>query len=406
MATTYKKYLEQRLKKISDEAKGIAEEMEAKFTESNEVPSELKEKFDRVTAEGAEVRKSLEALSGLKDLTDFVDNPAGTKLEGDGLIRSAKSLGSALIESADYKNRDGRFAFTAESGYSNAKEAKALYSGSGDGMTQYDRQSGIIMVEQQRLTIADLLAQGRTNSNTIRYVRETSFTNAATTVAEGGLKPEATFALEEADAPVRKVAVTAKVTDETFADFPQLRSYIDNRLMFMVEQREEDQILNGTGVAPNLTGLLGASILTQAIGTDALEDAIYKAITKIRTTGFFEPDGVVIHPNDFQALKLKKDANNQYLGGGYFTGAYGQPYQNVDRLWGLPAVITTAISAGDPLVGAFRVGAQVFYRDSMTVESTNSNEDDFKYNRVAIRAEQRMALAVYRPSAFCQVLTP
>jgi len=37
------------------------------------------------------------------------------------------------------------------------------------------------------------------------------------------------------------------------------------------------------------------------------------------------------------------------------------------------------------------------------VEATNSNENDFVNNLVAIRAEERLALAVYIPTAFVKV---
>ena len=55
------------------------------------------------------------------------------------------------------------------------------------------------------------------------------------------------------------------------------------------------------------------------------------------------------------------------------------------------------------LVGAFRLGAQLFIRSEGAVEATNSNEDDFKRNLIALRDEERAALAVYRPLAFCTV---
>jgi HK97 family phage major capsid protein len=106
-----------------------------------------------------------------------------------------------------------------------------------------------------------------------------------------------------------------------------------------------------------------------------------------------------------------KDANGQYYGGGPFGFAsYGQSGQTTgtttslsagtDTLWGLRVVVTPAIAQGTALVGAFQLSAQVLRREGMRVEATNSNEDDFLKNLVAIRVEERLGLAVYRPAGF------
>ncbi|MEO7398630.1 MAG: phage major capsid protein [Ilumatobacteraceae bacterium] len=335
-----------------------------------------------------------------------LQNPAdAAKGYSPAQVDERTTLGQRLVQSDKYKNADKGKGSRVDIRVESDILTRATFSGSGTGLTGYDRQPGIVTLSQQRLTVAELLAQGQTNQNTIRYVQEVSFTNAATTVAEGATKPEATFDLVEVDAAVRKVAVTAKITDETLEDFAEIKSYIDGRLMFMVEQEEEDQLLNGDGTAPNIGGILDFAIQTQAFATNMAE-SILKAANKVRYTGFMEPDAVVIHPTDWEALMLAKDANNQYYGGGYFSGAYGNGgYVETPRLWGLRTVVTAAISAGDPLVGAFKLGGQVFYRNGLSIDMTNSNEDDFKKNLVALRAEQRLALAVYRPLAFCQVIT-
>ena len=394
-------------------------------TETSEIKSSLpvdevknrKAELDRIqtelkTAEEMEaIRRDTEAASaGLKSHDPsrpiFGQGKAGNNERGAEHV-GTKSLGEMFVQSDAYKNWNkdgGKQLHTAPLDFDVFNAIKATFTTAGSTFTQYDRQPGMIMVEQQRLLVRDLLAMGQTTQNTIRYPREDTYTNAATGVSEGATKPEASFDTSEADAPVRKIAVTAKVTDELFADFPAMRDYIDNRMRFMVLQEEERQLLNGDGIAPNLTGILNTSgIQTQAMGVDTDVDAVYKGIVKIRTVGFFEPDGMIVNPADWQDMRLRKDANNQYYGGGPFTGAYGVNGIAPDRLWGLPVVITTAIAAGTALVGAFKLGAQYFMRQGLTVETTNANEDDFKKNLIAIRAEERGALAVYRPKAFCTI---
>jgi HK97 family phage major capsid protein len=355
--------------------------------------------------------------NGLQDATKRKKTPAGGAaplLTGGAAGERAhqplfRSIGAMLVESEQYK------AFKKGTPYQRSgvefadliqfRATVTTASISADEIILPDRLPGVQMLLQQRLTIADLLAQGQTASNKIQYIQETSYTNAAAGVNEGATKPEASFEVELAEASVRKIAVTAKISDEMLEDWPYIQSYVDSRLSFMVQEREELELLLGDGNAPNITGLLNtADIQTQAMGTDSAVDAIYKAITKIRVTAKVEPDGVVIHPNDWEDIRLTKDANGQYLAGGPFYAPYGQgQFTAIDRIWGLPTVVTSNMTENTALVGAFRTQAQVFRRKGLTIEMTNSNEDDFKKNLVAIRAEERLALCVYRPEAFCTV---
>lgn len=274
------------------------------------------------------------------------------------------------------------------------------------GLTSYERPPGIVLVEQQPLTIAQLFAQGETTAPTIRIFKETSFTNAATAVAEEGQKPEATFSLQEVDFAVKKIAVVGRVSDEMLSDFPAVRDYINARLGFMVQAKEDSELLNGDGASNRITGVLNTgSIQTEAAGASTNNvDAIHKALTKVRSVGFFEPDAIVMNPTDWQTIRLTKDSNGQYYAGGPFSGPYGiGGYSVAGFLWGKPVIETTAITAGTALVGAFKLGGQIFRRMGLTMEMTNSDASDFVYNRIAIRAEERLALVVYRPLAFCTV---
>lgn len=334
----------------------------------------------------------------------------------------SNTLGNALISTDEYRNivpgKNQKHSISVQTNILPSQLARAAYTGSGDGLTGYDRVPGIVELGQQQPTVADLFMQAQTDSPTIRYMKETSYTQYADTVAEGDDKPEATFVLEETDVQVRKVAVHTKVTDETLEDFSQIRPYIDQRLSFMVRSKIDNQLLNGSGTAPNLAGLLGTSGVQTAemASNTALEfaKACMNAITKVRTVGFFDPDAIVMHPNDYEKLRLAVDGNSQFYGGGFFQGQYGTGYNDPNFLWGVRVVQTTAIdelnlatpgaSNKGPIVGAFKMGGAVFYRNGLSVESTNTDQDDFIMNLTTIRVEQRLALAIYRPLAFCRVI--
>lgn len=272
-------------------------------------------------------------------------------------------------------------------------------AGSGGPLILPDYQPGILPLLYKRLVIADLIAPGTTNGNLISYMKEKTFTNNAAAVAQGATKPESTLVFEAATSAVQKIAHWIPVTEEMLEDFSQTTSIIDSRLRLGLSLAEEDELLNGSGVSPHLLGFMNLPGLTapQARGADTTMDAIFKMITTLSATVFVVPDAFVINPTNWQTVQLLKNAAGNYLGSGPWAPA------QAPTLWGFPGAVTPSIVLGTALVGAFRTAAQFFRKGGVRVEVSNSHSDFFVKNLVAIRAEERGALAVYRENAFGKV---
>jgi HK97 family phage major capsid protein len=417
------------MKSRSAELKEILDYYASKMAEVEADPAketqELKDELGKKLAEAKAIQNAIKINGEWEDLKKFLTEPVTVaKAEaihgtGTGTIgEEARTLGDQVIEQfkagGSLKGVQQQFQakgfFTTP--YAVPSGMKATFDSTAAGLdtsrNYVTPPGGLVLIEQQRLTIRDLLPVGETVQNTVYFPKETLFTNAAETVAEEGQKPEATLDIEGSSAPVKKIAVLIKVTDEMWDDFPMLRDYVNSRLRFMVEQKEEDQLLNGDGLGNNITGILNSGVQTQPEGSDTPVDAIRKAMTKIKNpasnVGGYNPSGVVMHPIDVELIELSKDQNLQYYGGGPFMGPYGNgAYVAPKYLWGLPIVETNAIAQGTALVGDFRLGAQIFQRTGIDVKTFDQNEDDVNFNRKTIRVEERLALAVYRPSAFCTV---
>lgn len=326
--------------------------------------------------------------------------------------KSAKSLGEQFIESKGYQNLKERgFSGKWTSGDIDLKTlfSEGTSGSPGPGYTPATLSPlvlpGIVDIRFAQLTIADLFPSGATDSPLIRYLVETALTNAAAAVPEGGLKPESALQFDKVDEVLHKIATFLPITDEMLEDWGQARSYIDARLMLFVKQQEEVQLLKGDGTGANMVGLLNRDGLQDAItkGTtpsasdDNSMDAIYRMITKIRTTAFLEPDAIAVEPVAWEGIILSKNSQGAYYANGPFVG------QQPATLWGKKVAITPAMDDGKALVGAFAQGGQIFRKGGLTVEASNSHADFFQRNQTAIRAEQREALAVYRPGAFGEV---
>ncbi|CAB4177373.1 major_cap_HK97, phage major capsid protein, HK97 family [uncultured Caudovirales phage] len=269
---------------------------------------------------------------------------------------------------------------------------------SGGDLITPDYRPGILPLLFKRLTVRDLLAPGSTASNVIKYMKETTFTNAAATVAEGAARAESTLVFDLVSDDVKEIGHWLPVTGEMVEDVPQIQSYIDARLNLGVELTEEDQLLNGDGTGTSLTGLMNRSGLTsaQARSSDTNIDAIYKCMMNIFNASFVMPEGHIINPANWQTIQLSKDSQGQYLGSGPWAPAQSQV------LWGLPVAVTPSIVANTSLTGAFRSCAQIFDKGGIRVEATNSHADFFVKRLIAIMANRRLALAVYRPAAFAK----
>lgn len=245
--------------------------------------------------------------------------------------------------------------------------------------------------------VTDFFPQTTTTMAAVVYMEETTFTNTAAERAEATAYPEATLALTEKNQQVRKVAVWLPVSDEQFEDEPRARDYVNNRLPFMIRQRLDSQVLAGNGTSPNLLGTENVvGIQTQALGSDNVPDAIYKAARKIRDDGFAEPNVVFIAPSKWENVRLLKTTDGVYIWGhpsmpGPFT------------IWGIPVVETTAVTATKALLGDYANFSELALRRGMDVQVTNSHGEFFVSGKLAIRADIRAAALHYRPKAFAQV---
>jgi HK97 family phage major capsid protein len=244
------------------------------------------------------------------------------------------------------------------------------------------------------LRVLDLIDRQSTGLSSVPYLIEGANPGAAAEVAEGAAKPEAAFTFTEAEAPVRTIAHWVPITRQAAEDNATLVGYVEGRLSYGLDLRLNAQVLAGNGTAPNLRGIInttGVGTYTPG-GAEARIITVRKAIT-IAQLSEYQPDTVVLHPNDWQSVELDTDTAGQFR---VSTVANGAP----PRLWGLGVVVTTAITTATYLVGAFRLGATLWERSGIRLLMSDSHGTNFTANIIVLLAEMRAALTVWRPAAF------
>lgn len=248
--------------------------------------------------------------------------------------------------------------------------------------------------------LLDLVPVVPTDQPRIHFFRATAGASAAAAVAEGAAKPESSPVYAEVEAVVRKLAHFTRANDEVIADFQNFIEVIGREMLAGLIATENEQLLNGSGVAPNLTGLLNTTgIQTRAMGTDTRIDAIFKATNDLRTgTSFVEPDVIVLSPVDFGLMRAQKDGNGRYL----LADPMSLPPFS---LWGAKVLVTNRIAAGTALVANLKESSRVYLREApkLEVAPQGGGTTEFIANQTLIRAEERLALAVVRPTALCKV---
>ncbi len=380
--------LTRQLKDAADAVKTQAEKTETELKNLGTVTGETKKAADLALI------KHNELDARLKEIEQKITR-------GPGTPEKRKSMGQEVAAHEDVA------AFIKSGGRGRVSvNVKAIISGlttDADGSAGdlvVPQRVGLVAPPQRRMTVRDLITPGRTSSNAIQYPKETGFTNNAATHTETGgtTKPQSDIKFDLMTAVVTTIPHWVLATKQILDDAPQLASYIDGRLRYGLMYVEENQLLNGSGTGTDLNGIYtqasayAAPIMPTAAGNMTKIDIIRLAMLQA-VLAEYPANGIVMHPSDWADIELTKTEDGAYL--------FANPQGGSDpRLWRLPVVETQAMTSDKFLVGAFQLGAQIFDREDANVIIAFEDSDNIRKNLVTILAEERLALAVYRPEAF------
>ncbi|GHW54762.1 phage major capsid protein [Vibrio cholerae] len=376
--------LQSSLNKIGDAVKTQAEAANKEVARLGEMSAQTRASVDEILTKQGELQARLQEAEQ-KMLNAGKDN-GEEEFRSAGLIVAEKLAAEGVSSNFNGKSR-----------IQMPRSAITSATGSGGGLVAPDRRAGIIAIPERQMTIRDLIAPGTTTSNMVQYVKETGFTNNAAPVAENTSKPYSDIIFAMENASVQTIAHLMKASRQILDDASALASFIDARARYGLMIKEEGQLLYGNGTGANLHGIIpqasayaaptGAEVTTEQ-RIDRLRLAILQA-----ALAEYPATGIVLHPTDWATIELLKDNTGKYIIGNPQNGT-------TPTLWRLPVVSTQSINQNEFLTGAFNLGAQIFDRMDIEVLVSTENTDDFEKNMVTLRAEERLAFAVYRPEAF------
>jgi hypothetical protein len=388
----------------------------------------------KAVKDAQDIRDLITAETQAKGILEFLEQSDGTSTAGGDAadthrgVRELKSVSSEFLSSEFYLEGKARGfvgqplvgGFSVERGLPDLAYAsqKDVYSAMGGTVSIPTLGSAENLGLTPRMLrpgrVRDLFPAERTSAAMLYGMRESGYTNRARVVAERtaadggpatggatdiyGLKPKSELVIVPVTYPIATIAHIMYVHKNTLDDEPRMRGILDRDMVDGVKMAEDDQILWGDGVGDNLTGLMNTQGLQEYDGlvTDRMSAQIRRAATR-SVLAYFQPNGVVVHPLDWEQIELEQDKNGAY------TVAVSVAVGGEKRVWRLKVTDTPAMNEGMAVLGSFGTGAKLYDREMVNVQISTENRDMFERNAYTLRAEERMGLVVDRPESFVAI---
>lgn len=396
------KDLVEQFNTVNTEMKNLRQKHEEELKAANDGSAEAKEQV-------AELKSALDEMSqkheqSLNDLVAEMKRPGAFQEE------KAKSLGAAYVAEAKESIEAGNLL-----GKSFQIKDITGTTGSGGALVRPDRDPTVYRTigGMRQIRIADLIPSIPTSSNAVEIMRLANAgdpaapqgTVAGTGAGELATKASATLAWELVTVSIPTIAVHTKASRQILSDAPMLQSTIDGELSYKLQLESDAQLLNGDGTGQNLTGILTDTSINDvgeiASGTAAddvpaaMIEKIRAAVTECQKNEYYNVNGLVLNPVDWQALETAKATDGHYL-----LVAFAATSGETPTVWRVPVIVTNAIAANTFLLGDWTLGAQRYVREGISIRTSEHHDVNFTQNAITILAEERYGLGISRPKAF------
>lgn len=397
---------------VKDIKKAFQEELEPVVTEvkgAKAAAEEAKKASDAATGKVESIEgevKNFTIWQKSKDEADKKNQEALDKLIEDSQKKNVvvgteqKSFRSLLADAIE-ENKDSIEKFATKS----AREVNFQLKAVGDmtliSPTTFptadraitDLRPGIIEMPRRRLHIRQLLTGGSMSGSHYAYVKEIAGEGAIAPTAEGATKPRLDLRLQELSVPAQTIAGIVKVSRKMLRDVAGLTTFLQSRLPEKLLRVEDDQLLNGDGVSPNISGITDAGNYTPWAGsTQVWVEQLVDAVTQLEDADR-DANGILVRPSDYATLLL-----NRAAGG---AGTYDLPRELVTYIngqlyvAGVPVFKSTAANPGQFIVGDWVQGANLIIQEPPILQFFEQDEDNVQKNMVTVRIEETIAFPIY-----------
>ena len=387
------KTLKEGLASVKD---GLAEQTKSLENRYNALEEQVKLSGEADEATKSEIKNLEELIASQKERIESIEK-GNNRLGGGSKPLSLKSILAEGLESK--KDQIEAFKAGQISGFTMETKAVITESGAYTGdVVPADYVPGFKFDPERRVHVRQFLPVGTTNSDKIRYIKETNFTDNTGITAEGVASGQNDFDLVATDAVVEKISAHFRVSKEALNDTAGLASHIS--LRGMEKYMKEEDAYNLYDSTYGLTVTSTDYALDSYTGdADAQEyDVLLEAIKQIRNRNF-QPSAVMMSISRYFDMIRNKDADGRYI--------FPQDVifgTRVPSILGVPVIATNAINdtdgdVDDFLVADFAQLCTLFDRESVSVRFYEQDQDNAVKDLVTVQVAGRLALPTYLPNA-------
>jgi hypothetical protein len=248
----------------------------------------------------------------------------------------------------------------------------------------------------RKLTMYDIFTKvpvGKDQNGVVRYTDwdEATKVRSAAAVSEGATFPESTAKWATYTLELKKVGDTVPVSEELLYDAPrfaaELKSFLETNVAVVIDTA----LVDGPGTTNTILGIK-AQIPNYAAAAAGITDAnIYDLIVKVResitNTGGskYNPNVALMNIADINKMKLKKDANNNYVMPPFVT-------RDGNLVDGMLILECNAFTANTMAVGDSRYGK--IYEEPGTYVATGYDGSDWSNDMQTMKARKRLNLLI------------
>ncbi len=237
-----------------------------------------------------------------------------------------------------------------------------------------------------------------TADGTILWANLTTW-GAAATVAENALKPESKLITRNVTLYIELIAHLFRISKQMLDDVPGLQGEINSMGIRGLQELKEYKLLYGDGSSNTIMGFMnkpGVQAYTQAVASDLGRLEAFRHIVTLLENVGATATATIMNASDWESFETSVGLDDHFL----LPAGVAGSNQN---LWRVPILSTRWIAPGSVLMGDFSDGATLLQREGAQVSFADQDGDDFKYNRLAMRFEERLGLDIKRPEFFAKL---